>query len=90
MSFRYRRNPAIEAAPLQQDMILYEPAGNRFLLLNGTAAFLWDRLAQPATADQLSDEVCRHYEGVDKNAALEDVHRALAELQELAAVIPEP
>ena len=77
LSLRYRRNPAIEAAPLQQEMILFEPGANRFLLLNGTAAFLWEQLEQPATAEQLSDEVCRHYEGVDKSAALEDVHKAL-------------
>jgi hypothetical protein len=82
----YRRNPAVEGAPLHQETILFEPGTNRFCMLNGTAAFLWEQLSQPATAEQLSAEVCRHFAGVDKGVAEVDVRRVLEELRQLAVV----
>jgi hypothetical protein len=89
MSTRFRRNPAIEAAPMQQETILYNPGVKQFCLLNATAAFLWDRLAQPATTEELSDAVCAHFQGVDRAGAERDVRKALEELQNLAVIVTE-
>ena len=86
MTTVYRRNPAVEGAPLHQETILFEPGANKFCMLNGTAAFLWEQLREPATAEQLSAQVCRHFEGVDKGVAEVDVRRALEELRQLAVV----
>lgn len=90
MTIQYRRNPAVEGAPLHQETILFEPGSNRFCLLNGTAAFLWEQLRQPMTVEQLSDDICRHFTGVDKWVAEEDVQRALEELRQLAVVEQAP
>ena len=86
MTTLYRRNPTVEGAPLHQETILFEPGTNKFCMLNGTAAFLWEQLHQPATVEQLSAEVCRHFAGVDKEVAEVDVRRALEELRQLAIV----
>ena len=87
---RYQRNPAVESAPMQQEVILFEPVANTFCLLNGTAAFLWDRLEHPATADELATALCGHYQGVDTTRAAADVETALAEFSRLAIVLGAP
>ena len=51
---------------------------NGYVLLNGTAAFLWEKLDQPRTLDQLTDqlletfEVSREQARMDIAAMLED------------------
>ncbi|MGE3525914.1 MAG: PqqD family protein [Gemmatimonadales bacterium] len=75
---------------MQQETILFDPGSNRFCLLNGTAAFLWEKLGEPATVDQLSAHVCQAYEGVDKTTASKDVTKALEELSALAIIEPVP
>ena len=86
MSERFRRKPAVEAAPMQEETILYDPGSKRFCLLNATAAFLWDRLAEPVTADQLREALCGRFPGVDRAVAEQDVHKALQEFRTLAVV----
>ena len=51
MSTVYRRSPAIEMAPLQEETILFDPQNNKFCLLNRTAAFIWNQLATPAASE---------------------------------------
>ncbi len=89
MSTVYRRNPAIEASPMQGESLLFDPATNRFCLLNGTAAFVWERLEQPATAEQLAAEVSRNFAGPEPAQVEQDVRAALQRFTDLALVTPE-
>lgn len=86
MSTRFQRNPAIEAAPMQDETILFDPATNTFCMLNGTAAFLWERLAAPCTAEQLAAAVCGSFDGVSEAVAEDDVRGALHEFSALRFV----
>ncbi len=86
MSTVYSRNPAIEAAPLQGESILFDPASHRFCLLNGTAAFVWDRLVKPATVEQITAELCQHFATPEPARVEEDVRAALQKFSELALV----
>jgi hypothetical protein len=90
MSVNYRRNPDIEAAPMQGEAILFDPVSNRFCLLNGTAAFVWEKLETPATVEQLSAELCRHFDVPEPARVEQDVREALVRFTELALVSPEP
>jgi PqqD family protein of HPr-rel-A system len=89
MSTAYRRNPAIEASPMQGEALLFDPATNRFCLLNGTAAFVWDRLQEPATAEQLAAQVSEHFEAPESARVEQDVRAALQRFTELALVAPD-
>ena len=89
MSTAYRRNPSIEASPMQGEALLFDPATNRFCLLNGTAAFVWDRLEQPATVEQLAAQVSQHFEGPEPARIEQDVRAALQRFTELALVAPD-
>ena len=50
----YVRNSDIEAAPMMEETILYSPAAKQFCVLNPTAAYIWDQLAQPTTTEGLA------------------------------------
>jgi hypothetical protein len=89
MSVTYRRNPDIEAAPMQGESILFDPASNKFCLLNGTAAFVWEQLATPATIEHISQELCRHFDSAEPNRVEQDVREVLDRFVELLLVSPE-
>lgn len=89
MRTRYRRNPSVESAPLQDETILYHPEKNKFCLLNGTAAFLWERLEQPTTEESLSADIVAQFPGVDAARAEQDVREALKQFSELTFVVAE-
>ena len=89
MSIQYHRRAGVEAAPMQDETILFDPATKRFCLLNGTAAFLWERLQQPCTVEQVSADLCDSFSGADWGAVLQDVQAALQQLTDLAFVVAE-
>lgn len=89
MSVTYRRNPDIEAAPMQGESILFDPASNKFCLLNGTAAFVWEQLATPATIEHISRELCSHFDTPEPARVEQDVREVLDRFVELALISPE-
>ena len=44
MSVRYKQNPAIEAASLQDETILLDLDTNEFCILNHTASVIWSKV----------------------------------------------
>ena len=65
------------------------PVGNRSLdfngmiTLNGTAAFLWKRLEQGATEEELAAAILENYEDVDEAEAKKSVADFLEKLREV-------
>jgi len=85
LSTRYRRNPTIEAAPTQDETILFNPASSRFCLLNRSAAVLWASLEQPRTMAELTAAMCEAYE-IDAARAGDDVREAVKDLEALELI----
>lgn len=75
-----RRNPKIEEAPLEKELMLFDPESSRFFVLNRTMAFIWrcwdEKLTPAAIVQRLSVE----FEGVDPVAAEADVRGALEDM----------
>jgi coenzyme PQQ synthesis protein D (PqqD) len=86
VSPRYRRNPEVESAPMQDETILYLPATRKFTMLNRTAAFVWHQLSQPRSPEELGTEVAGHFSGVSLSQASDDVLGAIRQLKELSLV----
>lgn len=84
---RYARQPDVEAAPMQEETVLYHPVRKKFCVLNETAAFLWTALDQPRSADELARRVLDAFDGVEPAVASRDVDTALAELAELGVIV---
>ena len=87
MQSRFRQNPSVEAAPMHEETVLFDPSGNRFCLLNSTAAFLWERLKTPSTTEQLTAALCTSFDGVDPATAAQDVQQALTQFAEYSFVL---
>lgn len=81
-----QRNPNIEEAPLQNDMMLFNPVSSQFFLLNPTMAYIW-RSCQGKDVDALVDGITREFEGADSGNADEDVRQAVAELLSLGLLV---
>jgi hypothetical protein len=85
----YRRSPAIEMAPLQEETILFDPQKNKFCLLNRTASFIWKQLAAPTSPDALGARICESFSGVALENAVRDASGALEEMRSLNFIIEE-
>jgi hypothetical protein len=68
---------------MKNESVLFQPQTNKFCLLNGTAAFLWNQLEQPCTVPELAQVLCDHFDGVSISDAIRDVERIVNELLSL-------
>ena len=73
----------LEAAPLENGAVLYHPQSKKFVMLNRSAALIWNELATPKTIDQLVARLCATFPDVDANIAAGDVHAALDRFKDL-------
>jgi hypothetical protein len=84
---RYRRNGEVEAAPLKDESVLFNPKTNKFCLLNRTMAFIWSRVEQGVTAEEIAAQICRSFSGVSNEQASADVQDALARMIDLELLV---
>jgi hypothetical protein len=87
MSIRFQQNSLVEAAPLQDEAILFHPQSNKFCLLNRTSSFIWLHLQKPVTAEQLAEEVSKGFQDVTITEGLRDVDSVLQEMLSLGLVV---
>jgi hypothetical protein len=81
---RLRRNPSVEEAGLQDELMLFDPTTSKFFVLNRTMAFLWKRIGTPA--GDIARDVEHEFAGVDRPGADADVQGAIEELVALGLV----
>jgi hypothetical protein len=86
LSVRFQQNPAVEAAPLEDEVILLDPETNQFCILNRTASAIWSRVAQPATSEEIAAELSTRFSEVTEGDALKDVTETLQQLVGLRLV----
>ena len=87
MDRTFQRNTSVEAAPLNEETILLDPATSKFFMLNHTSAFIWERLATPASAESIAGEICQSYDKVALADALKDVRAALDEMLAMGLIV---
>lgn len=87
MQERFTRNPSVEIAPMKDETVLFNPANNKFCVLNRTAAFVWHKLEEPMTPEELAALLVRHFDGVHLPQALHDVKLTLAELRQIECIL---
>ena len=78
---RYQQIPTVEAAPLEDGVILLDPETNQFSVLNQTAAAIWAKVAQPATSQEIIDDIRSRFEEVG-GGVVSDVEGTLREMLE--------
>ena len=86
MPSAYRRASSVEAAPMQNETILFNPGTGGFCVLNPSAALVWNSLESPQPVDVLASQLCEAFSGVSRAQALLDVEAVLKELSSLSLV----
>jgi hypothetical protein len=88
VSVRFQQDAAVEAAPLEDEIILLHPETNQFCILNRTASVIWSQVAQPATSEEIAAAVSTQFEGVTEADALRDVEETLRQMVDLRFIKP--
>jgi hypothetical protein len=81
------RNPKIEEAPLQGELMLFDPQTSKFYVLNRTMAFVWRRCDGSHTPENMVEGLQNEFADVEPAAAEADLRGALAELVSLGLVV---
>lgn len=84
-----RRNPKIEEAPLQGELMLYDPATTKFFVMNATMAFLWRQCDGERPLSAIVEQLSREFSDVDPVAARAELGKSLDELVSLGLLVPE-
>lgn len=83
----YRHNPRVEEAPLQRELMLFDPESSQFYLLNSTMAFIWRRCDEDQSLEALVDGMTEEFEGVDPASADREVRQAFDDLVKLGLLV---
>jgi hypothetical protein len=86
----WRRNPQVEEAPLQGELMIFDPASSRFFVLNRTMTFVWRRCDGAHGVREMVDDLRREFREVDRETAEGDLKKALGELASLGLVVDLP
>lgn len=84
---RLRRNPKIEEAPLQGELMLFDPTTSKFFVLNGTMAFLWRHCDGERDLVLILESLCAEFSGVDRAVAEADLRKAVEDLAGMQLLI---
>lgn len=87
-SVKYRRNPAVDGAPLQQELMLFNATTRKFCLLNASATCIWQTLAEAQTAAELTSALRKSFT-VENEGVEAEVSEVLEELERLDLVVRE-
>ena len=83
MAVKVLQNPVVDAAPMKNECVLFQPQTNQFCLLNVTATFIWNQLERPYSVSELAQTLCDHFEGVSSTEAIQDVEQTVSKLLSL-------
>lgn len=81
------RNPAIEEAPLQNELMLFDPVSAQFYVLNATMAFLWKNCDGTAPLPAIVDRAIEQFENSEPARVREEFEAAAAQLREMSLLV---
>lgn len=84
----YRRNSKIEEAPLQGELMLFDPEQARFFVLNRTMTALWRRCDGETPFEGMLDSLRTGFRDTEPAPLEVEVREALGQLVELGLVMP--
>jgi hypothetical protein len=84
-----RRNPKVEEAPLQGELMLFDSAASKFFVLNRTMAFVWRHCDGTHTFPQVVERLQHEFADVEPVSARAELEKALEDLVSLGLVVDE-
>ena len=83
----YRRSDCVDASVVGDQLVLYHRTSGTSLVLNRTAARLWDLLESPRRSADLVDTIAQDHGSVEPEQVADDVMSFLRELHHHNAVV---
>jgi len=87
MTQRYQQNREVETAPLEHGLMVLEPAARKFCALSPMSSYIWGRLQEPTSPEQLAEHLVEKFQGVSREKALDDVNAIFAEMAALGIIV---
>ena len=87
---RLARCSDVEASTVADRVVLYHRTIRTALVLNPMATWLWGLLETPRTADELVNEIRRHFPDVTEERAASDLSTLLDDLVQRGMLTREP
>lgn len=87
MAMRFQQASGIEAAPLQDEVILFHSPSNKFCVLNRTSSFIWSQLQHPASSEQVKQRLESSFSDISLEDVASDVDNALREMLGLGLIV---
>lgn len=87
MEHSYARCEAVEASTVGDRVVLYHRTSRSALILNPTGSRLWERLATPASPQDLTVALRERFPELSRDDALRDVSAFLDELTRHGAIV---
>ena len=84
---RFQQSVGVEAAPLQDEMILFHSASKQFCVLNRTSSFIWSQLKEPVTIEEIARRVQDSFGEVVHNNVVSDVDTAVQRMLSLGLIV---
>ena len=66
---------------MRDETVLFNPAGNQFCVLNKTAAFVWEHLREPSTAEQICTALSAAFINAEGAQVARDVDSVLTSME---------
>jgi len=67
--------------------MVLEPESHKFCALNGTSHWIWLAMEEPASSEELAEQVTKGFGGVTVDQALQDVHAILEKMTSVGIVV---
>ena len=83
----YLRTATVEEAPLQSELMLFNPSTAQFYMLNPTMAHIWRSCESAQSLDALVGSVKDGFDGADGAGIESDVRKAVDELVSLGLLV---
>ena len=71
---------------MKDETVLFNPTNSKFCVLNATAAYIWQSLEHPKTAQEIGEAITKHFAEVDMQQAEKDVLQTLTDLRDIDCV----
>jgi hypothetical protein len=84
---RFQQNVGVEAASLQDEMILFHGPSKQFCVLNRTSSFIWSQLKEPVTIEEIARRLQDNYSEVVRSDVVSDVDTAVQRMLSLGLIV---
>ena len=88
MGLAYGRSEQVEVSSVGDRVVLYHRTSRSALVLNPAGSRLWERLASPASPQELTAALRERFPALTREDAFRDVSAFLDELTRHGAIVP--